>query len=75
MPPSELVGIQLVMRHHPHHRTPTCVNTAGEHAVVAPASRAMNVHATNIEEDVTHDSHRRIDGQHYINQQNLFYSI
>ena len=56
--------MQLVMRHHQHHRTTTCVNTAEEHAVVASASWAMNVLATN-KEDVTHDSHRRIDGQHY----------
>ena len=38
MPPSELVVMQLVMRHHQHHRTPTCVDTAEEHAVVASAS-------------------------------------
>ena len=44
---------------------PACVDTAGEHAVVASSSWAMNVHATN-KEDVTRDSHRRIDGQHYI---------
>ena len=29
---------QVVMRHLQHHRTPTCVDTAGEHAVVASAS-------------------------------------
>ena len=38
MPPSEFVVMQLVMRHHPHHKTPTCVDTAGDHAVVASAS-------------------------------------
>ena len=43
-------------------RTLTCVDTAGEHAAVASVSRAMKEHATH-KEDVTHDSHRRIDGQ------------
>ena len=64
MPPSELVGMQLVMRQQQHHRTPTCVDTAGEPAVAASASWATKEHAKN-NEDVTHDSHRRIDGQHY----------
>ena len=35
MPQSELVVTQLVLRHHPHHTTPTCVSTPGEHGVVA----------------------------------------
>ena len=72
MPPSQLVVMQLVMRHDQHHKTPTCVETAGEYAVVASASRAMKEHSTN-KEDVTHDSHRRIDGQHYY--YNLFSSL
>ena len=38
MPPSELVGMQLGMRHQQHHRTPTCVDTAGEPAVAASGS-------------------------------------
>ena len=38
MPPSELVGMQLGMRQQQHHRTPTCVDTAGEPAVAASAS-------------------------------------
>ena len=65
MPSSELVAMQLVMRHHQRHMQDayTCVDTAGEPAVAASGSSAMNVHATN-KEDVTHDSHRRIDGQH-----------
>ena len=43
---------------------PYLVDTAGEPAVAASASRAMHVHATD-NEDVTHDRHRRVDGQHY----------
>ena len=31
-------GMQLGMQHHQHHRTPTCVDTAGEPAVAASAS-------------------------------------
>ena len=38
MPPSELAVMQLVMRHNQIYKTPTCVDTAGEHAVVASAS-------------------------------------
>ena len=38
MPPIELVGMQLGMRHLQHHRTPTCVDTAGGLAVAASAS-------------------------------------
>ena len=67
MPPSELVGMQLGMRHQQHRRTPTCVDTAGEPAVAASGSWATKEHAKN-NEDVTHDSHRRIDGQHYVNK-------
>ena len=37
MSPSELVGMQLVMRHHTH-PTPARVDSAGEHAVVVSAS-------------------------------------
>ena len=38
MPPSELVVVQIVMRHHQHHRTPTCVDTVREPAVAATGS-------------------------------------
>ena len=38
MPPSELVGMQLGMRHQQHHRTPTFVETAGKPAVAASGS-------------------------------------
>ena len=39
MPPtSELVGMQLGMRHQQHHRTPTCVDIAGKPAVAASGS-------------------------------------
>ena len=64
MPPSEHVGMQLGMQHYQHHRTPTCVDTAGGPAVAASGSWATKEHATN-NKDMTHDSHRRIDGQHY----------
>ena len=42
MPTSELVVMQLVIRHHQHHRTPTCTDTAGEHAVVLSHERSCN---------------------------------
>ena len=38
MPPSELVGMQLGMRHQQLDRTPTFVETAGEPAVAASGS-------------------------------------
>ena len=38
MPPSELVGLQLGMRHQQHHRTPKRVDTVGEPALSASGS-------------------------------------